>query len=382
MPFLKRFSAMQWKLALSCVGVTVLTVVVLEAVAITAVDWFGPWIGNAWARRAGQRQAEHVARSVADALEARSPERLAQALDRSTGLVFQIITEAGTELANERARWSDVAHVVIGARGYVVASNCADRYPAGHVFAEPDLPEAERAVREALAGGGTRSCLVQELNLFIAVVPLTDANGVKMGVLYHRQPVLDVAGLSLRTLWRPLLATTAVLLPCIAALGFVLSSVITRGTMRRLRQASRVPVDADLGSRADDPSDDEIGQLRQQFDAMTEQIQANAEQRVQLDARLAQQAQELAALEERHRLALERQDRVKQHLFELNLATASALNLFESDPEAARAKLLEARQHSRRARIEMQGLLDELRPAGLDEGNLLLPTADDADHVE
>ena len=78
-------------------------------------------------------------------------------------------------------------------------------------------------------------------------------------------------------------------------------------------------------------------------------------------------------------MALDHYDRVKQHLFDLNLATASALNLIESDPEGAQAKLVEARQHSRRARIEMQGLRDELRPVDLDDYGLPLPAADDAD---
>jgi NarL family two-component system sensor histidine kinase LiaS len=94
------------------------------------------------------------------------------------------------------------------------------------------------------------------------------------------------------------------------------------------------------------------------------------------NARLARQAQKLAALETRHRLARDLHDGVKQRLFGVNLATAAALNLLDADSEAARARLLEAREHSRQAQAEMQALLNELRPVGLDERGLVAALVD------
>jgi NarL family two-component system sensor histidine kinase LiaS len=124
----------------------------------------------------------------------------------------------------------------------------------------------------------------------------------------------------------------------------------------------------------DDTSGDEIGQLARQFDAMAGQLEEDTSQLrefAERNARLAEQAQRGAALEERHRLARDLHDGVKQHLFGVNLATSAALNLLDSDLESARARLLEAKDLSRQAQAEMQALLNELRPAGLDERGLI-----------
>lgn len=371
MPFLKRFSGLQWKLTISYVGVTLLTVLALEIIAILAVVWFGPRIGGVWVRRAALRQAERMAELVADAIETQSPERLAKALDQPTGLALRMLTRKSAGLTSEQGRWNDVAHVVIGTQGYVIASDQAPRYPGGHLFSEPGLPEAERAVREALADGATANGLIVELGVLYAAVPLMDSAGAKLGVLYYRQPTLDVAALSLRGLWQPLLATTAVLLPCMVLLGLVFGLVTATGFTRRLRglvQASHAPA-GDQGDRAADSSDDEIGQLGRQFSAMAERIQADTAQLAELAEQNDRLVQQLAALEERHRLALELHDSVREHLFNLNLTSALALNLLDIDPKGARVKLLEAREHSREAQAEMQALLEDLRTADLDNSD-------------
>jgi signal transduction histidine kinase len=370
MPFLRRLSGLQWKLTISYVGVTLLTVLALEIIAVLAVSWFGPRFGGVWVRRAALNRAERMAELVADAIETQSPECLTEALDQSTGLVLRILTWESAGLASEQGRWNDVAHVVIGTRGYVIASNQANHYPGGYLFSEPGLPEAERAVSEALANNVTASDLIAELDVLFAAVPLTDSAGAKLGVLYYRQPALDVAGLSLRDLWQPLLVTTAVLLPCMILLGLVFGSVAAIGFTRRLRrlvQASRALAGSDQDGRVHDPPGDEIGQLGRQLNAIAEQIQADAAQLHELTEQNDRLAQQLTALEERHRLARELHDGVREHLFNVNLTTALALNLLDIDPKGAHAKLLEAREHSRKAQSEMQALLEDLRSASLDD---------------
>jgi NarL family two-component system sensor histidine kinase LiaS len=179
-----------------------------------------------------------------------------------------------------------------------------------------------------------------------------------------------------------LLTTTLLLLPCMIPLGlmfgFVTAASFTR-RLRRLTEASSALADGDLSRRVQDSSGDEIGQLARQFNAMAKQLEADTAQLRELaerNAQLAQQTQRLAGLEERHRLARELHDGVKQHLFGVNLATAAGLNLLDTDVDAARARLLEAREHSRQAQAEMQSLLNELRPAGLDERGLVAALTD------
>jgi signal transduction histidine kinase len=88
------------------------------------------------------------------------------------------------------------------------------------------------------------------------------------------------------------------------------------------------------------------------------------------NARLYEQAQKLAVMEERQRLARELHDAVTQTLFSASLIAEAVPDLWESDQEEGRALLAELRQLSRGALAEMRTLLLELRPAVLVEANL------------
>jgi signal transduction histidine kinase/ligand-binding sensor domain-containing protein len=88
------------------------------------------------------------------------------------------------------------------------------------------------------------------------------------------------------------------------------------------------------------------------------------------NARLYEQAQQLAVMEERQRLARELHDAVTQTLFSASLISEAVPDLWETDPQEGRALLAELRQLSRGALAEMRTLLLELRPAALIEANL------------
>jgi NarL family two-component system sensor histidine kinase LiaS len=382
MSFLNRFSGLRWKLAFSYVGVTLVTVWALEAVVILVLGLFGPWVGDLWARRTALGNASQLAKLAANPLEAGSEERLAEVLDQPVGLVVQIVASESTDPGQETLARVSQARVVIDPDGRVVASNRPERYPPGSDFSEPGLPQAQVLVAEALAGGVTAGRMVEQPRVYAAAVPISDADGRQLGVLYYREPGVNVATWSPSYLVEPLAMTTAVLLPCMIPLGLVFGLVTAAGFTRRLHrltQASSALADGDLARRVHDASGDEIGQLSRQFNEMAGQIEEDTNQLRELaerNARLARQAQRLAALEERHRLARELHDGVKQHLFGVNLAAAAALNLLEADPEVARTRLLEAKEHSRQAQAEMEALLNELRPAGLDERGLVAALTD------
>jgi NarL family two-component system sensor histidine kinase LiaS len=163
------------------------------------------------------------------------------------------------------------------------------------------------------------------------------------------------------------------MIPLGLVFGFVTALGFTR-RLNRLAQASNALASGNLAQRVQDTSGDELGQLARQFNRMAAQLETDTihlHELAERNARLAQQAQKLAALEERHRLARDLHDGIKQNLFGVNLAIATALNLLKSNTEAAGAKLLEAKEHSLQAQAEMQTLLNELRPAGLDERGLV-----------
>ncbi len=88
------------------------------------------------------------------------------------------------------------------------------------------------------------------------------------------------------------------------------------------------------------------------------------------NTRLYEQAQALAALEERQRLARDLHDAVSQTLFSASLAAEVLPRLWENNPEEGKRCLAELGQLTRGALAEMRTLLLELRPAALTEVSL------------
>ncbi len=76
----------------------------------------------------------------------------------------------------------------------------------------------------------------------------------------------------------------------------------------------------------------------------------------------AGQVEELAAMEERNRLARELHDSVSQTLFSIVLNTRSAQILLERDPSQVRLQLERLQQLTQNALAEMRGLIAQLRP--------------------
>jgi signal transduction histidine kinase len=88
------------------------------------------------------------------------------------------------------------------------------------------------------------------------------------------------------------------------------------------------------------------------------------------NARLYEQAQDLAALEERQRLARDLHDAVTQTLFSTSLIAEVLPRIWEQDPEDGHRRLEQVRQGTRSALAEMRTLLLELRPTGLVDADL------------
>ncbi|MGC9523216.1 MAG: GAF domain-containing protein [Anaerolineae bacterium] len=85
------------------------------------------------------------------------------------------------------------------------------------------------------------------------------------------------------------------------------------------------------------------------------------------NARLHEQAQQAAILEERQRLARELHDAVTQTLFSASIIADILPRLWRQDPDQALWRVAELRELTRGALAEMRTLLLELRPAALAE---------------
>lgn len=81
--------------------------------------------------------------------------------------------------------------------------------------------------------------------------------------------------------------------------------------------------------------------------------------------RLYAQAQTLAALQERQRLARELHDSVSQALYGIGLSAHTALEALENDPEQVRSSLNDVLELTEAGLAEMRALLFELRPESL-----------------
>jgi len=76
----------------------------------------------------------------------------------------------------------------------------------------------------------------------------------------------------------------------------------------------------------------------------------------------ADQVEELAAMEERNRLARELHDSVSQTMFSIVLNTRSTQILLERDPDRVRPQLEQLQALTQNALAEMRGLIAQLRP--------------------
>jgi two-component system nitrate/nitrite sensor histidine kinase NarX len=89
-----------------------------------------------------------------------------------------------------------------------------------------------------------------------------------------------------------------------------------------------------------------------------------------VNAQLYEQAQALAVLQERQRLAQNLHDAVNQSLFSASLIAEVLPRLWERNPDEGRRSLEDLRRLTRGAMAEMRGLLAELRPLVLTDTEL------------
>jgi signal transduction histidine kinase len=112
------------------------------------------------------------------------------------------------------------------------------------------------------------------------------------------------------------------------------------------------------------------GGLREQdHDSVLREVRGASVQR--LRSRYEEQIRAAASQEERNRLARDLHDSIKQQLFAIRTAAATAQARFEGDAVAARAAITQVRDSAREAMTEMEALLDQLRASPLENTGLV-----------
>ena len=90
-----------------------------------------------------------------------------------------------------------------------------------------------------------------------------------------------------------------------------------------------------------------------------------------LRQRWVRQLSEAAAQQERNRLARDLHDSIKQQIFSINVSAAAAQERWASDGGGARQAIEDVRNSAREAMIEMEAMLQQLRPAPLENTGLV-----------
>ena len=114
-------------------------------------------------------------------------------------------------------------------------------------------------------------------------------------------------------------------------------------------------------------TEEELAVYRLDLESLVSQRTADLEQAQQ---ELVQQAQQVAAAEERGRLARDLHDAVTQTIYSAALIAEALPQVWERNPDEGRRNLTKLRQLVRGALAEMRALLFELRPAALEQADL------------
>jgi signal transduction histidine kinase len=272
------------------------------------------------------------------------------------------------------------AVVAVGADGTVLASSAPSRYPAGSsandLLAAPATPANGASVKGngAFAPYPTRYGTV----LFAVSWPAGHAGlghpspGAPRRVAYvyvqarwapgFINPVsawgeLGQLGETGWLVYSPPVALLIAIVPVGVLFGLLASWRLVR-RVRRLERATLAVADGDYSVTLPASGRDEVGRLEANFSSMTRQ----------LDSALAAERQRAAGGArdaERARLAREMHDAISQHLFALRMIAAGMRRANPGDQQAQAIERI-----SEEALRDMQALLVELRPAGLDGAGL------------
>jgi two-component system, NarL family, sensor histidine kinase LiaS len=344
------FGRLQWKLTLSYTLVTSAVVLVL-LLALMLVAWTvvfqSDMLGSALSGLLGPL-AEELAPLLAE--QELDPAAVAAWIDahyQDRRLILErdraqtnfgdvtftgVVDEEGALLAARPGEWAAASPLPLAATTAVSAA-LADR------------PASARSVRDEASG-----------SLYVAAPARSEAGRIH-GALLIEVELPQTQQALLRSVISGLLPATIPIALGAGFIGTIFGFVAARSLTRRLRALADT---ADAWSQGDftafvqDRSADEIGQLGRRLNLMAEQLQ-----------NLLQTRQELAAVEERSRLARELHDAVKQQLFAATMQIGAAQAQLESDPTGARRHLAEAAALANTAQRELGSLIQELRPPAL-----------------
>lgn len=253
---------------------------------------------------------------------------------------------------------------VVNAQGTVLASTGSQPLRPGTEIQSQLSPGNAGQLRAVLTDrtGSTSFAGAEDARTLVAISPVV-VHGQVQGALVLKVVQPDARVL---LLWFFSITTITGIAAIVLALitGPIFGYITARSMNKRLKKLSVAANSwgrGDFAARAQDTSQDELGQMAHQLNQMAEQLQNLLETR-----------QQLATLEERNRLARDLHDSVKQQVFAVSMQIAATRILLKRDVNAAEERLGKAEVLVKQAQQELTTLIRELRPAALDGKGLVV----------
>jgi NarL family two-component system sensor histidine kinase LiaS len=370
---LRPFRTLQWRLTLTYVLVTVLTVLTLEGMLLATLDLV---IDNA---------PQH-AHSLVDQIRPIAADSAAYLTKDppntdALNLFVQQIRDNRYILSDEAGITARTANtllvMVLDVHGNIIASSQVPstdgpsiaETPTQEVQSVRDLSQSHSVIQAALAGALQDASLQRLLptdRTVVVATPILDVSRRVLGALFIEAAELPVPRVNfLNSTWFILLPSAFLLTVGAIFVGTIFGWLTARWLTRRLRiltGAANAWSRGDFSTVARDSSSDELGQLVQHLNSMAAEIDT-----------LLHERQDLAVIEERNRLARDLHDSVKQQVFATAMQLAAARSLLERDPSdatAAHTHVAEAQSLTSQAQQELTALIQELRPVALEDKGL------------
>lgn len=355
------FRKLAWKLTLTYTLVTVAALMVVEAIVMAGVLYFATaMVPNLTAELLVNGMAP-LARPF---LERNPPDvdGLNAWLWQSSanGITLDAEGGRGVTLRLDQYPQETTKLFVLDAQRNLLAATSPDlRSQLGGSIDLSRVPNLERLLPVALSGESevSRLSAFSDQDDLTVAAPIRGERGGVLGVLVLTAPKLydsqPFEGLATLIGWSLLIFTVAA-----GAVGTVFGFFTARGLTRRLKSVATAASawgEGHFSETIADSSSDELGQLARQLNQMARQLED-----------VVQTRQQLAALDERNRLARDLHDSVKQQVFAISMNLGAAQALWERDPSEARGRLEAAASLARQAQQELASLIQTLRPTQLE----------------
>jgi len=358
-----RFQQLRWKLTLSYTGVTVGALLTVELILLASTA-----IVVAVLLNSGVIQAELI-NAVSNDYTPPLQFLLSQTppnQDEITNLLDRMGAAASPTIPLT-FNASDQLFIV-GHDGVLLGSRPPDLFGSdtiGRPINLQALPGLATPLQAALAGEEEVDNLYNlpgpDESVIMAIPIWNEANERVLGVLVAVGELPTVQSVLSSII--PIMGISFLIFTLIAGTaGTIYGSVAARGLstrLDRLSEGAHAWRQGDFTQLVEDTSGDEIGQLTYDLNQMARQLQQLLEARAQL-----------MVVEERNRLARDLHDSAKQQAFAASAQISAARKLIPQDPGAAEARIKEAERLIDDLRKELTILIEELRPAALEDKGL------------